>query len=59
MRLVGHRDEVFAWETAEVAHDILALRAAVREFQRLIAQRVEKLVDFSKRWIQQTRVATG
>lgn len=59
MRLVGHRDEDLAWKTAEVAHDILALRAAVRESQRLIVQRAEKLLDFSERWIQQTRVATG
>ncbi|ERF70995.1 hypothetical protein EPUS_03274 [Endocarpon pusillum Z07020] len=35
MRLVGHRDEVLAWETAEVAHDILAPRAAL-EFPRTL-----------------------
>lgn len=59
MRPVGHRDEVFAREIAEIAHDILALRAAVREFQRLIVQYVEKLVNFSECWIQHTRVTTG
>ena len=58
MRLIGHRDPVFARDIAEIAHDILALRAAVREFEKLIIQQVEKLMDLCERWIQQTRAVT-
>ena len=52
MRLVGQPDGILARVIAEIAHDLLAFRAAIHWFGGLIVRQVEKLVDLSERWTQ-------